>query len=162
MLKCGLPDKGGKADMVMLYMDFRVNPLIGKLFLKRKNRKIDVRRAERFFPEKTARDIARFPGLIWKIWAVNESGTHGAGFYLFDTEEHARLRAAYAEKFYPKTPGLSHVVCRIYQVLEDTSRITRAPIDLPANPGFKPGQLEDLFNNHKRITVMDFLKRRKK
>ena len=107
MLKCGLPDKGGKADMVMLYMDFRVNPLIGKLFLKRKNRKIDVRRAERFFPEKTARDIARFPGLIWKIWAVNE---RCAGFIKY-------------WKTHPALPGHRLICLRIRDLNRDSWKI---------------------------------------
>ena len=41
-------------------------------------------------------------------------------------------------------PGRYRVRCRLYEAMEDSSRITRAPVDAPANPGIRPGGLETL------------------
>lgn len=46
--------------MVMLYINFSIAQLIGKLFLGRKNGVIDIDKAEEFFPPETAKEIADF------------------------------------------------------------------------------------------------------
>ena len=44
--------------MVMLYINFSIAQLIGKLFLGRKNGVIDIDKAEEFFPPETAKEVA--------------------------------------------------------------------------------------------------------
>lgn len=139
--------------MVMLYINFSIAQLIGKLFLGRKNGVIDIDKAEEFFPPETAKEIAAFPGLKWKVWAVSPDGRRGTGFYLFADRESAEKRAEYAKRFYPKTPGLYNVKCDIFEVMEASSRVTRADLDCPANPGFTQADYEKWFDPKKNGTL---------
>jgi hypothetical protein len=146
--------------MVVLYIDFRISRLAGPLLMHRRNRNIDLRQAETFFPASVAEDIREFPGLVWKIWCTNYDRTHACGIYLFDNRKDAELRAEYAKKFYPKTLGFSHVQCRIYDVLEETSRVTRAPIDLPANPSCTTEeQKRALFSSYRKLGFRELMHR---
>lgn len=144
---------GGIAVMVMLYINFSIAQLIGKLFLGRKNGVIDIDKAEEFFPPETAKEIADFPGLKWKVWAVSPDGRRGTGFYLFADRESAEKRAEYAKRFYPKTPGLYNVKYDIFEVMKNQSRVTRADLDCPANPGFTPADYEKWFDPKKNGTL---------
>ena len=132
--------------MVMLYINFSIAPIIGKLFLRRKNGVIDMDRAETVFPPEKVNDIAAFPGLKWKVWSISPDGRHGAGFYLFADRESAEKRAEYAKRFYPKTPGYYNIKCEMFEVMEAASRVTRADLDCPANPSFTEGDYEKWFD----------------
>ena len=37
-----------------------------------------------------------------------------------------------------RAPGRYRVRCRLYGAMEDNSRITRAPVDAPVDPGIRP------------------------
>ena len=50
-------------------------------------------KAEKFFPPETEKEIADFPGLKRKVWAVSPDGRRGTGFYLFADRESAEKRA---------------------------------------------------------------------
>jgi hypothetical protein len=141
--------------MVMLYVSFRIPYIVSALALKR-GKGMDPERAERLFSPESRREIADFPGLIWKVWAISEDGRTGSGFYLFNTRADAEARARYAKKYYPRD-GLYRVRCVIYDVLPECSRATRAPIDLPANPGIAPGGYEELCRNHKGVNFVRLL-----
>ena len=134
------------SGVVMLYINFSIAPIIGRLFLGKKNGVVDMEKVEKFFPAETAAEIAAFPGLKWKVWAISPNGRHGTGFYLFQTRADAEKRAEYAKKFYPKTPGLYNVKCDIFEVMEESSRVTRADLDCPANPSFTPADYEKWFH----------------
>lgn len=131
--------------MVVLTMDFYIPRVLGHFLLRGPDGKKDLRRAEAFFDEEQVRALAAFPGLKWKVWSISPDGTHGSGVYLFDTMADAQVRADYAKKYYWRK-GLLFVDCRIYEVMEEFSRITRAPIDVPANPGCTPEQRVQLLS----------------
>ena len=86
-----------------------------------------------FGPEMTralaglAADIAREPGLEWKLWTENEATGEAGGVYLFVDEGSAR---AYADKHQARLAGfgIGPVRARIFDVNPDLSRATRAPL----------------------------------
>lgn len=110
-------------------------------------------KAEKFFPPETENEIADFPGLKRKVWAVSPDGRRGTGFYLFADRESAEKRAEYAKRFYPKTTGLYNVKCDILEAMEASSRVTRADLNCPANPGFTPADYEVWFAPKKNSTL---------
>ena len=120
--------------MYMLEITFKVlKSVIGK------EGKANMELLDQLFSEDLIKPIAEWPGLKWKVWAMDENETDednfiGAGFYLFENKTDAEERAAYAKKNYPLNPAISQVETHIYSVLEKYSRATRAPIDTPANP----------------------------
>ena len=71
--------------------------------------------------------IAAVPGLLWKVWILDEERGRGGGVYLFADRSAAtaylegpivsRLRA---------NPALAGVEVRLFEVLEGPSVITRA------------------------------------
>lgn len=76
------------------------------------------------------------PNLKWKIWAVNADypGEHpeASGFYLYPTKEAAESRAAEAKATLPLiSPFISNVQTTVWEVLDDYSLATHAPIDVP-------------------------------
>ena len=97
-------------------------------------KKLDADMVASTFPIEMAEEMAKLPGLIWKLWTSQAEECKADGFYLFSTREDAENRAAFAKKAFPRAPGLSNVKTEIHDVMEDLSRVTRAPIDLPANP----------------------------
>lgn len=115
--------------MYMLEITFKVSKLI-----MGKKGKVNMELLDKFFTEEKVKPIADWPGLKWKVWAMDEDDFIGAGFYLFENRKDAEERAIYAKKHYPLNPAISHVRTHIYYVLEDYSKACRAPIDTPANP----------------------------
>lgn len=89
---------------------------------------------EMIFPRTKAKELDQLPGLKWKLWTIQPNECRASGLYLFETRMDAESHAAYAQKNYPNVPGLSNISTEFYDVMESLSRITRAPIDLPANP----------------------------
>ncbi|MCD8009963.1 MAG: YdhR family protein [Lachnospiraceae bacterium] len=72
--------------------------------------------------------------LKWKIWAMNtEDPSHleGCGFYLYPTREAAEARAEEGKATIPNFIGCSNVTTTIWEVLDDYSIATHAPIDVP-------------------------------
>lgn len=86
------------------------------------------------FPREDAEKMDKLPGLIWKLWCFKAEDNSGAGFYLFAERRDAEDRASYARHVFPRAPGLTEVETEIFDVMQDLTRITRGPIDLPANP----------------------------
>jgi hypothetical protein len=79
-----------------------------------------------------ARAIAAVPGLIWKVWVVDEAASELGGVYLFASRAEAQ---AYVEG--PILEHLRHApnVVRVETRLWDThalSALTRAPEAVPA------------------------------
>ncbi len=76
-----------------------------------------------------AEKIADLPGLIWKLWGFDDSEHVAESVYLFDSAEHARawgegpMRAALSSH-----PGISDIEVRYYDVDEELSAVTRAPL----------------------------------
>jgi hypothetical protein len=81
-----------------------------------------------------AEKIAGLPGLVWKLWAYDDSEQRAESVYLFETGEQARawgdgpMSAALGSH-----PGIGDIEVRYYDVDEDLSAVTRAPLARPAH-----------------------------
>ena len=94
------------------------------------NFKLDVPREdyeEAVWP--LAADFAEVPGLVWKIWLLNEAASEAGGLYLF--EDGASLTAfldsplAAAVKSHP---ALSELSAKPFDVMCELTSITRGPV----------------------------------
>lgn len=74
-----------------------------------------------------AKSIAEYPGVIWKIWTVNEDTHEAGGIYLFEDEEslNGYLRM-HTERL--KGLGVTTVNAKVFEIPEVLTRITRGPI----------------------------------
>jgi hypothetical protein len=76
-----------------------------------------------------AHDIAKVPGLRWKVWLVNEKENEAGGLYLFDDEAHARM---YLEgpivAGLREHPNVSDVRVKQFNIMEAPSQLTRGPL----------------------------------
>jgi hypothetical protein len=76
--------------------------------------------------ERVARDIAGVPGLVSKLWIVDEERRRAGGAYLFSSRSAA---TAYLEgpiiAGLGKNPAMKHVTVRLFDVLSAASEITR-------------------------------------
>lgn len=76
-----------------------------------------------------AEKIAGVPGLIWKLWSYDDDEHVATSIYLFDSESNAR---AWGDG--PMVPGLSahpgisDVEIHYFDVDEELSALTRAPV----------------------------------
>ncbi len=76
-----------------------------------------------------AEKIAGVPGLLWKLWAYDDSAQAAESVYLFDSEEHARAWGEGPMKpALGSHPGISDIEVRYYDVDERLSAVTRAPL----------------------------------
>ena len=73
--------------------------------------------------------IAAVPGLTWKVWLMNEEKHEAGGIYLFRDEEslNAYLGGDIVSGF-GKEPTVTNISVKIFDVPEDLSQKTRAPI----------------------------------
>jgi hypothetical protein len=76
-----------------------------------------------------AQPVADTPGLVWKVWLINEEQKEAGGIYLFETREAA---IAYAGSpivaALKASPVISNISAKMFDVLADHSAITRAPL----------------------------------
>lgn len=83
-----------------------------------------------------AHDIARVPGLRWKVWVYRPDAGEGGGIYLFEDEAslHAYLDGPIvaAIKSHPAFGGVS---VDTFDVLTDETAATRGPIEEAAAGG---------------------------
>ena len=118
--------------MVLLKITFMLDPeLYGD------GEHINAENVSALFPPEAAEKMDKLPGLIWKLWCSQPQENLGAGFYLFATRRDAENRASYAHHVFPRAPGLTEVQTEIFDVDEALTRMTRGPIDLPANPSLE-------------------------
>ncbi len=82
-------------------------------------------RAERL---QSAQHIAEFPGLRWKAWIGNQAADTAGGIYLFDNDSRA---SAWEEQLRQRlaAAGATDVLIRHFEVDEEASAITRAPLE---------------------------------
>jgi hypothetical protein len=73
--------------------------------------------------------IAAVPGLTWKVWIMNEKAHEAGGIYLFkdDTSLNAYLRGEIITGL-KKQPTVKDISTKVFDVIEDMSLKTRAPI----------------------------------
>ncbi len=77
-----------------------------------------------------AQPIADTPGLLWKVWLMNEAASEAGGIYLFDN-----VAAAQAYIGGPivaalkASPAVSDISAKLFDVLAYHSAVTRAPLN---------------------------------
>jgi hypothetical protein len=74
----------------------------------------------------TAEHYANVPGLIWKLWIINEEKGEAGGLYLFKDE--AALQAFLESPLAPKLERSREKSIKQFRVVEDLSKITRGPV----------------------------------
>jgi hypothetical protein len=80
-----------------------------------------------------AGDIAAVPGLLWKIWLMNEEEGEAGGIYLFRDE--ASLEAYLNGPIVTGVcahPALSGFSLKRFDVMTDPTSVTRGPVGEPA------------------------------
>ncbi|WRS30142.1 YdhR family protein [Actinomycetaceae bacterium MB13-C1-2] len=91
--------------------------------------KVDVAYARAIFTPAEAAKRAGIPGMQWKIWAADPFENEATGIYLFTDRQAAEARATEAVPLLRQTAGIRSVHAQIFEVWEDNSRMTNAPID---------------------------------
>lgn len=76
-----------------------------------------------------ANDFAEVPGLLWKIWLMNEAESEAGGIYLFEDEPSltAYLEGPLATAV-KSHPALSDMRAKQFEVMEELTSITRGPV----------------------------------
>jgi hypothetical protein len=76
-----------------------------------------------------AQPIADTPGLTWKVWLMNEAEHEAGGIYLFESKAAAQsYMAGPIVAALKASPAVSNISAKLFDVLEDHSAITRAPL----------------------------------
>lgn len=77
--------------------------------------------------------FANVPGLLWKIWILNEQQQEAGGIYLFDSEASldAFLSGPLAAQV-KSLPALRDVSMKRFSVMSDVTALTRGPVSAPA------------------------------
>ena len=90
-----------------------------------------------------ATPISAVPGLEWKIFAMNEERSEAAGIYLFADEKSLQaylegpIMVAMEEK-----PAFSDISVKIFEVVDEPTRVTRGPVSSQATDGDEGTLLE--------------------
>jgi Putative mono-oxygenase ydhR len=75
-----------------------------------------------------AQPFAEFPGLVWKIWLMNEAEAEAGGIVLFedDAARQAYIDGPLAEA--KSDPTISGISYKRFDVIDELSAITRGPL----------------------------------
>jgi hypothetical protein len=81
-----------------------------------------------------AQPVADTPGLVWKVWLMNDQTREAGGIYLFESEEaaHAYVDGPIVAAL-KASPAVSNISAKMFTVLGDHSAITRAPLTATAD-----------------------------
>lgn len=75
-----------------------------------------------------AESIAEEPGIIWKIWTVEEGTSHYGSTYLFRNRDYLETyKAMHLERL--KAIGITVTDDHIFDIMEEVSAINNAPLD---------------------------------
>jgi len=76
-----------------------------------------------------AQPIADWPGLLWKVWLINEAEHEAGGIYLFKSEAAAQsYLASPIVGSLKSSPVISNIRAKLFDVLESHTAITRGPL----------------------------------
>src|SRR6266513_825299 len=76
-----------------------------------------------------AQPVAATPGLIWKVWLINEKEKEAGGIYLFESADAARAYVGSPIVAALKaSPAVSNISAKFFDVIGEHSAITRAPL----------------------------------
>ena len=77
-----------------------------------------------------AQPIADTPGLLWKVWLMNEAKSEAGGIYLFENESSVR---SYMDgpvvAALKASPAVSDISAKVFDVMAYHSAVTRAPLN---------------------------------
>jgi hypothetical protein len=94
------------------------------------NFKLNVSSAEyRKIADSVAQTIADAPGLVWKVWLLNEQDGEAGGIYLFEDEQSL---AAYLSSpvigQIKSLPQLREISAKRFDTIPELTAVTRGPI----------------------------------
>ena len=76
-----------------------------------------------------AQDFAEVPGCLWKVWLMNEKDNEAGGIYLFvDEASVENFKGSPLVASVLSHPALSDFSIKQFEVLDEISRVTRAPL----------------------------------
>ena len=75
-----------------------------------------------------AEPIGSFPGLLWKIWLINEAEHAAGGIYLFESRESAQGFVDNAVKGFAAHPMIGDLNTKFFEPDEVLSKVTRGPL----------------------------------
>ena len=76
-----------------------------------------------------AEPIAAVPGLLWKVWLLNENEQEAGGMYLFESGEAAQAFVSSPPiTSFAAHPSLSSFSVKLFEAVESLSKITRGPL----------------------------------
>ncbi len=77
-----------------------------------------------------ANDFAAIPGLLWKVWMINESESEAGGIYLFDDQASVDefLKGPLAAQV-TSHPALSDFSVKQFDTMDELTAVTRGPIE---------------------------------
>lgn len=76
-----------------------------------------------------AEPISAVPGLIWKVWLMNEADKEAGGIYLFESSEAANgFMNSDAVASFVSQPTVTNVSAKMFSPDETLSRVTRGPL----------------------------------
>lgn len=82
-----------------------------------------------------AQPIADTPGLLWKVWLMNEANNEAGGIYLFENKDAAQsYMAGSIVAALKASPAVSDISAKLFDVLEEHSTVTRAPLNFAVAP----------------------------
>jgi len=76
-----------------------------------------------------AQAFAEVPGLVWKIWILNEDESEAGGIYYFDDEE--ALQQFFASQLAADVqahPAVSEFFAKTFEVMDAVTEVTRGPV----------------------------------
>lgn len=94
------------------------------------NFKFDVIRSDyEELASSLAQAFSEVPGLVWKIWIMNEAESEAGGIYCFDSGESLQLFLASQLAASVQThPAVSEFSAKTFEVMEAVTATTRGPV----------------------------------
>jgi hypothetical protein len=78
--------------------------------------------------------FANVPGLIWKIWILNEEKSEAGGIYLFENQTSLdNFLSGSLAKTVTSHPALSNFSVKQFAIMKDITETTRGPIKLSSS-----------------------------
>lgn len=75
--------------------------------------------------------ISQVPGLLWKVWLMNEQDKEAGGIYLFESREAAsNFVTSAAVTDFAAHPSITNVNAKMFEPNEALSQITRGPLKM--------------------------------
>lgn len=73
--------------------------------------------------------FAEVPGLVWKVWIMNEAESEAGGIYFFDSGESLQLfLASELAASVQAHPAVSEFSAKTFEVMEAVTAVTRGPV----------------------------------